>query len=133
MEAMGELVPSVSLKELEHYDGVRRSFEAVESGKKEREEAARRAPATLVNGVGKGKEKLRTTSKQTSLNDNDFILKTENLSLTSVNGAVSTDEYEPPKNKGKGKGKAIAAVSETPVDLGFGNATNDDDQDLYDA
>ena len=132
-EAMSELVPSVSIKELEHYDGVRRSFEAVESGKKGREEAARQAPATLVNGVGKGKGKPQTNSKRPPLYDDDFVLKTENLSLTNGNGAASPDEYVPPQNKDKGKGKAISAVSETSVDLRFGNATNDDDQDLYDA
>jgi len=129
MEAMGELVPSVSIKELEHYDGVRRSFEAVESGKKEREEAARRAPATLTNGVGKGKGKLLMHSKLPALNDDDFVLKTENLSLTNGDDGSSPDEYQPPKNKGKGK--ATSEANGFPNGLGFGNATNDDDE-LYD-
>jgi len=124
MEAMHELVPSVSVKELEHYDRVRQGFEAAESGKKEREEAARRLPAELkVNGMTNGKAKAITAAPPPD--DDDFVLKTEGMTLDD-------DEYAPPKkDTGKGKGKAKQRTTEPIGENGFGNAAAGDDEALY--
>lgn len=51
-EAHRELVPSVSAKELEHYDRVRQTFEQVEQTKKKEAERARQ------NGVSPGEDDI---------------------------------------------------------------------------
>lgn len=134
MEAMHELVPSVSVKELEHYDSVRRSFETVESTKKEREEVARRAPPPKVNGISNGKGKAKAIPAAPLPNDDDFILRTAGLSLTDNNGGHdSGDDYVPAisKGKGKGKGKMKQSITDEPPEEGFGNAVDGDDEALY--
>ena len=104
-----ELVPSVSSKELEHYERVRAVFERVEEGR-----AGAEGKMAKVNG-------------QNDSSDEDYVLKTSQLSLqddtrgtAKVNGVVAA--------KGKGKAPMLDNASEQ---FGFGNVT-DEDSELYD-
>lgn len=119
-DAMRELVPSVSVKELEHYDRVRRVFEKGEDGsdqkgqKKEGHEALK-SLMSKANGIGKPTQQR---------DEDDFVLRTEGLSLNengkAINGA-------PVGSTVKGKGKAQQFDVH---DFGFGKAT-DGDEELY--
>lgn len=119
-DAMRELVPSVSVKELEHYDRVRRVFEKGEDGsdqkgqKKEGHEALK-SLMSKANGTGKASQQH---------DEDDFVSRTEGLSLNengkAINGA-------PVGSVAKGKGKAQYFDVH---DFGFGKAT-DGDEELY--
>lgn len=113
--AIKELVPSVSVKELEHYDRVRRVFEKGEEGHKEPHEALN---SVMQKANGKGKQRT---------DEDDFIVRTEGLSLDenkqengSMNGAPTG-----PGSKGK-----VKAQQFDDHDFGFGKATDGDDE-LY--
>ena len=57
LDANKELVGSVSQKELEHYDRVRRTFETIEEGKEKNGVGAAGTSSADVKGKGKGKGK----------------------------------------------------------------------------
>ena len=126
-----ELVPSVSAKELEHYERVRAVFERVEDAKKDAEHNGKSSAGRTVNG-------------NAADDDDDYVLRTSNLSLgDDRNGGWAHDSAPstPPmpgskmrsngvvaKGQGKGKGKAIDNAGN---DFGFGSVT-DDDAGMYD-
>lgn len=110
VSAERELVPSVSVKELEHYKRVRAQFEKVEEPKGK---AIEERPKS--NGKGKGKEKV-------------VDRKGKGKAVERWDGG--TDEEEEMhvngfKGKGKGKGKGKA------VDMGFRDGTVEEEEDLY--
>jgi peroxin-6 len=119
-----ELVPSVSVKELEHYKRVRWMFEKVEEYQPQSNSSSQvmikgKSKAPIVDGPeterprsnGKGKGKVvdkkgkgKVTERWDGGSESD----------EGVNGFM---------NKGKGKGKA--------VDMGFHEGTEEDDEGLY--
>lgn len=124
INAERELVPSVSVKELEHYKRVRAQFEKVEKkdeGKARvraasQDEGFRQLPQegskSKSNGKGKGKivdKKGKGKAKATSDEEND------EGDFYSQGGMVN--------GLAKGKGKA--------VDMGFQQGSLDDDEGLY--
>lgn len=118
--AIRELVPSVSVKELEHYDRVRKTFEQGDDGAKE--------GATALNKVmqkANGRPKSSSAKQQ---DEDEFIIRTEGLSLDDrSNGHAGTNGAPIGGMGGKGKGKA----KEVDVnDFGFGKAM-DDEEELY--
>lgn len=137
--AMKELVPSVSVKELEHYSKVRQVFE-----KGEEAQIKPHAALDREKGVQKANGKTRAPLSHQGYrdaDDDDFVIKTGGLSLSEQtnglgnwngNGAIGA-----PKNPvtgagagGKGKGKAHAVPQFDAHDFGFGKAT-DGDEELY--
>lgn len=110
--ARRELVPSVSVKELEHYEKVRSVFETVENSKEK------------ANGTS------RTNGHEIS-SDDDFIIRTSNLKIGDdaqqdhAHSAIKiTGKWNGNTVKGKGKSKS------EELDFGFGNAVEGDDN-LY--
>lgn len=138
LAARDELVPSVSVQELEHYDGVRRAFEQ-DGQKKENAPAARG-----TNGIRDEAVAAASASDRQAMaaSEDDFVLRTEALSLGDghTNG-IAHDGSDAVfgslgavKGIGKGKGKAVL-LEEAGPDLGndingFGNAAADD-ENLY--
>ncbi|KAE8446441.1 peroxisomal assembly protein [Mollisiaceae sp. DMI_Dod_QoI] len=144
MSAERELVPSVSMKELEHYGKVREMFEKVEKddngtrdgkgkgkasgGIPEWQKADEERPRS--NGKGKGKEKMvdkKGKGKEKSVGrwdegsddeDEGFFDEKINGYGNEVGGGGSFASL-----KGKGKGKA--------VDMGFQDGKEEDDEELY--
>jgi peroxin-6 len=119
-----ELVPSVSVKELEHYKRVRAQFEKPEEGKAEvgKGKAVEKGiPAwqqqdesrPRSNGKGKGKAVDRK-GKGKAVGTWDVDDDQEFYDDSGFSNGVSG---------GKGKGKA--------VDMGFQQGTEDDDEGLY--
>lgn len=132
IEAHKELVPSVSVDELRHYERVRKAFEG--AGKKEEQQTQRRLhPGSNAEGrpqltgqgawKGKGKDKAVAVPQEdgAASDEDDYIIRTEHIDLNgSVNGG-----------SGKGKGKAAShGKGKNSVDIaegGFGDAAQDDD------
>jgi peroxin-6 len=116
--ARRELVPSVSMQELQHYDSVRKAFEGDSKKKAEQEQenrAAAQQKAPPPNSgklvVGKGKGKGRTVVQGPATDDeDDYVIHTDHLK--SANGSVGGPQ---------GSGKAAS---------GFGDAA-EDDEDMY--
>lgn len=133
--AQRELVPSVSAEELNHYERVRKEFE----GGKEKE--AKPAAADNANGTATREQMTEMLMKRMQEQmqdardrgngvglsngnpharafnhdeDDDYIIKTDHLSLNGSNGSG--------KGKGKGKGKTIESETHD-----FGDAAADDD------
>lgn len=128
MNAERELVPSVSMKELEHYGKVRAMFEKVEKddsssvlkngkGKEKVADGIDGEDARpKSNGKGKGKEKVvdrKGKGKEKSVGRWDEGSDDEHDERTNGHGAGG----------GKGKGKA--------VDMGFQQGREEDDEELY--
>lgn len=145
MQAKKELVPSVSVDELQHYERVRSTFEG--SAKKpesnnsgmnghgdhnqasvsrakltelmKRAKSSRDRTATL-NGISRNQAAVTQTTGGASDADDDYVIRTDRLSL---NGSSA----RPPSSKGKGKGKGRdMPVMDGPVEA---DGTADD---LYD-
>lgn len=135
MAAERELVPSVSLKELEHYGRVRAQFEKVEKGGEEKNGKGKGKEKVVdgipewqrndeerprSNGKGKGKEKVvdrKGKGKEKSAGRWDEGSDDEDREFYDerVNGHGG--------EKGKGKGKAIY--------MGFQEGREEDDEELY--
>ncbi|KAK5174430.1 peroxisomal assembly protein [Saxophila tyrrhenica] len=115
-EARRELVPSVSLEELGHYERVRNSFEGVKDrdGKADGGEANGR-PA-LPNG-GSRPESARQVNGGGPGEEDDFVVRTDKLAIDGPGRPVSS--------KGKGKGK-VREVRQEAVNA------DGDGEDLYD-
>lgn len=118
MEAQKELVPSVSAKELEHYDRVRQTFERDE----ERKEAAAREQRLKSKQLAEGKAgTLEQSIQSMNLNGNSA-----GVAVAESNGNGNGNGYGGGKNISKGKGKGKAAA----VPDGFGDV-GDEDEDMY--
>lgn len=110
MAAMRELVPSVSVKELEHYEKVRSTFETGDDGTR----GKKTIPAKMSNGKGNSSD-----------NYDDFVSRTEGLSLDEHGGSTANGNAI----GGKGKGKAREFDAH---DFGFGKAVDvAEEEDLY--
>lgn len=159
LAARDELVPSVSAKELEHYDGVRRSFEQDDAKKKamiKNEPAVRPRVNGVASALG-GERPVVTNGRMEARSEDDFVLSTGALSLDDgnreaelggggggggdgVNGSGSrvfldmSNGIGKEKGKGKGKEKALSNPQEEEEGMsnGFGDATAGD-EDLYGA
>lgn len=126
--ARRDLIPSVSVDELQHYERVRNMFEGTSkkedaanghgastrsvqngehlSGRKQAMGAMKRAQASgSPNGSGDGPI-LRSSTADADADDSDYIIRTDGLSLTSNGGGTSSS------SKGKGKGKSREAASD---------------------
>jgi peroxin-6 len=148
LAAERELVPSVSVKELEHYGSVRAMFEKVEDKKPASVDSntqasngrgkgkamdgggtipdwqsdGHRPPSSRSNGRGKGKEKA-------------MDVKGKGKAVPTWDQGSDDDEAEEGKffaertngfsTRSKGKGKAVG------VDMGFQEGHADDDEGLY--
>ena len=118
--AVRELVPSVSVKELEHYSRVRRTFEQGEEGGKE--------PHAALNTVMQKANGKARESREDDLASNVQGLRLEDGS--GQNGYGSANGV-PVGSVAKGKGKAKAVQRDDEYDFGFGKATMDDEEELY--
>lgn len=154
VDAGRELVPSVSVDELKHYERVRKTFEGEGAQKQEEQKEISptlgasanftRLPGSRVSsydrGKGKGKGKVDSTSpfdgdqadgeaggKDDS--ENDYVIRTDHLKL---NGSSSGDGagFDPAKGKGKTKGKGKAKGSIEIAEGRFGDAA-EGDEELY--
>jgi len=144
--ARDELVPSVSAKELEHYDGVRRSFEQG-GAKKKKAGTDESAARPRVNGVSSsasvlgdgggpvvtnGRLGAGTAAVAVEASEDDFVLSTGKLSLNHGSGAQQREhgggmngssggrvfsDVVNGQGNGKGKGKG-KAVPKTFTDAG---------------
>lgn len=122
-QAIRELVPSVSAKELEHYDAVRRTFE---KGEEKKDAARRRSSAGGRRNVN-FRPHSGSSHRQNGGHD-DLILRTGRMSLddsamdghdglhASTNGVSS-----------KGKGKMKVTLDQIEDVSGFGDAAAGDD------
>ena len=147
MKAMQELVPSVSVDELRHYERVRSTFEGATKKAEPEPEATWHSRdnshdihASPKKRVGFTKRANGSTDKVPTINGNarfqpmddrtsagagksdeedDYVIRTDKLTLN--NGTA-----RPPSSKGKGKGKSRDAV---PT---IHNPTPVDGEDLYD-
>ena len=140
--AQRELVPSVSVEELKHYEGVRKEFE----GGKEKEVKTANPVGVTANGTtsraqfeemmkqqlqraaheareqenGSGRPNGSTRAPALDRgNEDDYIIKTDELSLYGPGKSKSNG-----KGKGKSKGKVHIAEPESNT---FGDAAADDD------
>lgn len=135
--AMRELVPSVSVKELEHYRRVRQVFEKGEETQKE-PHVALETVKQKANGKARAPFSYRADE---DADMDDFVIRSESLNLneqTNGNGVIGAPRH-PITSSGsgsgaKGKGKAVANQMPQPQfdahDFGFGKAT-DGDEELY--
>lgn len=157
ISAKSELVPSVSVDELSHYERVRNTFEGatkkpesdkgqetnnrvmspttsprkrVEFSKRPTNGSADSVPtmngnARLQNAINQG-----TAENGISDADDDYVIRTDKLSLSS------NPPSRPPSSRGKGKGKARDAPAEganLPITLGVEQSPGAvDGEDLYD-
>nr|POF12808.1 peroxisomal biogenesis factor 6 [Quercus suber] len=160
MQAKAELVPSVSLDELRHYEHVRSTFEGsttkkadgngVPPAQNNRNSSSNAAtqqlsrkmlaelgkqgsPGKRVNGSGgaRGGEQMSPStmgSIATSDTEDDYVIRTDRLTLDGGSAAVTTSSAG--KGKAKGKGRDAGA----PAALGNGAGKDDDGEgeDLYD-
>jgi peroxin-6 len=115
-----ELVPSVSVKELEHYKRVRAQFEKPEEAKEEKGKGKsipdwqqQHESRPRSNGKGKGKAVDRK-GKGKAVGSWDVDDDQEFYDDSGMSNGIGV---------GKGKGKA--------VDMGFQQGTEDDDEGLY--
>ncbi|KAF2187030.1 AAA-domain-containing protein [Zopfia rhizophila CBS 207.26] len=135
VEASRELVPSVSVDELRHYERVRKAYEG--AGKKEEQKTKTSFSGSSIQGPprfqgsgslkgkgnGKGKAAVSQVDGQVDgvqRDDDDYVIRTEHIDL---NGSA---------NGGKGKGKAAVnhGKGKSSVDIaegGFGDAAQDDE------
>lgn len=149
LDANKELVPSVSVDELGHYERVRKTFEG--SGKQEEHKAvdtgavAIRQHSTSTAGYGSGKGKGKGIVKVGSPSphdfgqmgdpieredsDDDYIIRTDHLKVNGTAGGGGGGA-EPGKGKGKVKGKGKGKSSLDIAEGGFGDAAQDDEE-LY--
>lgn len=135
--AVRELVPSVSVKELEHYNVVRSSFEKGEEKKEGLAHGLKTRMPPVLHGEG--------TGARWREEEDDFVRRTEGLSLVGedehqmngtahglTNGAHGMGKGKGKgggEAKGKGKGKQVANGHDEFA-VGFGDA-GDGDEDLY--
>jgi peroxin-6 len=154
IKARQELVPSVSLDELRHYESVRATFEgskdgegnanAVQHSKRPTSPQTRQSvPRGDIYKLLKRASSQRDGMPSTNGNklpvqspgagqavgdasdvDDDYVIRTDKLSL---NGSAAV---KAPSGKGKGKGKDVAAV-DGPVQS-LSATANADGEDLYD-
>jgi peroxin-6 len=122
--ARQELVPSVSVDELRHYERVRNAFEGAAKDSKLNGSAERKGVQDgrgnrrpLTNGSGR--PHLQQADGGVEDVDDDFVIRTDRLSINETKQAF-------PVSKGKGKGKD----TNSPVEAASGYA--DGEEDLYD-
>ena len=156
VDAGRELVPSVSVDELKHYERVRKTFEGEGARKQEEQKAIgpalgasanfARPPGSRVpsydrsKGKGKGKGKVDSVSpfdggqadgeaggKDDS--EDDYIIRTDHLKLNGSSRGDGTG-FDPAKGKEKAKGKGKAKGSVEIAEGGFGDAA-EGDEELY--
>ncbi|KAI6878197.1 hypothetical protein KC318_g17097, partial [Hortaea werneckii] len=152
MLAKKELVPSVSVDELKHYERVRNTFEG--STKKDDNQTAMDAhpdgtssdrPIPMSRGQLKEFMKQAKSGKMPTVNggnshvrppqatggesdaDDDFVIRTDQMSLNSTYAASGRP---PSSSKGKGKGKGKDAPSVVSGDGSQANGASE--EDLYD-
>ncbi|KAI7235594.1 AAA-domain-containing protein [Hortaea werneckii] len=152
MLAKKELVPSVSVDELKHYERVRNTFEG--STKKDDNQTATDsqpdgtssdAPIPMSRGQLKEFMKQAKSGKMPTVNggtshvrppqamggesdaDDDFVIRTDQMSLNSTHAASGRP---PSSSKGKGKGKGKDAPSVVSGDGSQANGAGE--EDLYD-
>lgn len=143
--ARRELVPSVSTKELEHYDRVRRTFETVAEDKAQKQKRIRKG---RVTGHPPGHFASDGPNGEHENDSDDFVVRADKMSLEDWNGVDLVDKPKvngfaalkkrPSANgavdKGKGKGRALQSPmpdESTGFDFGFGNVTDGDEDALY--
>ena len=149
VQARRELVPSVSVEELSHYESVRNMFEGsakkVESnddgrtqnghhatvdkmvaprgklnGAMKRSQSSKDRVVTL-NGNGRSNGSAHSQARNKASDaDEDYVIRTD---LLSLNGSAA----RPPSSKGKGKGKGKEMLAASGVMEADGAA-----EDLYD-
>lgn len=151
--AKDDLVPSVSVDELRHYEHVRNTFEGAAKSTEEGATAGFQDAKTEQNGSGarsRAMEALkRSTKRGSGMNgsghhshanavqspvqdedDDDYVIRTDRLALNSDSGRPVS------RGKGKGKGKSretmVDGASGGPVQDGYGNGTTEQGEDLYD-
>ncbi|KAI7612350.1 AAA-domain-containing protein [Hortaea werneckii] len=149
MLAKRELVPSVSVDELKHYERVRNTFEG--STKKDENQSsidsqpdgtASDAPIPMSRGqlkefmkqaksgkmptVNGGSHVLSQTAGGESDADDDFVIRTDKMSLNSTHAGSG----RPSSSKGKGKGKGKDAPAVVSGDGSQANGASE--EDLYD-
>jgi peroxin-6 len=126
MNAERELIPSVSVKELEHYQNVRAQFEKVEEKKDVPETNGKRKAIEAIpqrpRSKGKGKEKMadrkgKGKEKSSGAWDEEDDDEFYDDGVNGPNGYSS-------RAKGKGKGKTV----DTGNDMSF---RDEDDEGLY--
>ena len=154
VDAGRELVPSVSVDELKHYERVRKTFEGEGARKQEEQKAIgpalgasanfARPPGSRVpsydRSKGKGKGKVDSVSpfdggqadgeaggKDDS--EDDYIIRTDHLKLNGSSRGDGTG-FDPAKGKEKAKGKGKAKGSVEIAEGGFGDAA-EGDEELY--
>jgi peroxin-6 len=130
LEAKGELVSSVSAKELEHYDRVRQQFEAKDAQddkKKKKDKAKTKMPllggkleSRDVKGKGKAVDKGKGKAVNRSFDDDDYD---EGTVRGSENGSANG------LTNGKGKGKAVDRSWHDGG--GFVDPSANDEEELY--
>lgn len=154
VEAGRELVPSVSVDELKHYERVRTTFEGEGARKQEEQKAVgpalgasasfSRPPGSRVpsydrsKGKGKGKVDAASSFDDSQADgeaggnedsEDDFIIRTDHLKLNGSAGGGGVG-FDSAKGKGKvktkGKGKGSVEIAEG----GFGDAA-EGDEELY--
>lgn len=124
--AIRELVPSVSVKELEHYNDVRQEFE-----KGEVKKGVHADRPSIMGSVEAARNGMKwgngDPADHTGMNDEEFILRTEGMTLDDYDGVdgLNGDSWNG-MGKGKGKGKHVAASEGN----GFGDA-EEGDEDMY--
>ncbi|KAL9051391.1 MAG: hypothetical protein Q9162_006045 [Coniocarpon cinnabarinum] len=111
VSAQAELVPSVTAKELEHYERVRRAFERVEDGTSKHE-------AKMNGRIHSEEMGLLEKTQRMSLNG-DVDARVHSATIAGVKGGGGG------MGKGKGKGKE-KIVDDAGNDFGFGSVTDDD-------
>ncbi|KAI7248574.1 AAA-domain-containing protein, partial [Hortaea werneckii] len=149
MLAKKELVPSVSVDELKHYERVRNTFEG--STKKDDNQSAvdsqpdgtaSDAPIPMSRGQLKEFIKQAKSGKMPTVNgnshalsqatggesdaDDDFVIRTDKMSLNSTHAGSG----RPSSSKGKGKGKGKDAPAVVSGDGSQANGASE--EDLYD-
>ncbi|EME88180.1 uncharacterized protein MYCFIDRAFT_148801 [Pseudocercospora fijiensis CIRAD86] len=116
VRAKEDLVPSVSVDELRHYERVRASFEGATKKKPETEDAQ---PMSSSNGSDRNGQGFAP-------DEDDFVIRTDQLSL------INNNSGRPPSGKGKGKGKSHDINASNQLPSGPGPVNGQTGEDLYD-
>ncbi|CAI7607406.1 unnamed protein product [Penicillium discolor] len=134
LSAQGELVPSVSAKELEHFERIRQTFEAVDKSK---QDPAAAAPQTIAEAMEAFNLGGSATLEEAPVTNGDSNT-TESLpgrikGLTKWPGNLVRSASGQSTTSSKGKGKSVSKKGKSRTGAESDGSIDGDDEDMADS
>ncbi|KAJ5297145.1 uncharacterized protein N7443_008038 [Penicillium atrosanguineum] len=132
MEAQGELVPSVSAKELEHFERIRQTFESVDKQKQDPAAAAPQTIAEAMEAFSLGDSS--SPEIQTSNGENGFSgsIHDRIKGLKQWPGGIVRSASGQSNTSSKGKGKSIKKGKDSRAEAESDGSVDGDEEDMAD-